>query len=195
MNAKQLLGGLTLSLLLVPLASAHNHSEGGERQGPPLDRIAEVLEISEDELQDLLEDGAKIRDLLEDAGIEKEDFKPGRHHRLPEEAKEQIADLLGMTTDEVKAAREAGTDIRQMVQDAGLEDEVRSIIEQYHGERTTKRKGKFFEEVATALGMTTEELKAELEDGTKIPELLEAHGLDPEDFRPQHRHGKQGENA
>ena len=80
-----------------------------------LEKAAELLDMSLEELQAALDSGATLRELAEEAGITLEDVRPRRHNRI-----EGVADRLGMTVEELQAALDSGATLRELAEQQGL---------------------------------------------------------------------------
>ncbi len=89
----------------------------------------------------------------------------GFRHRGP--APEMLAEKLGMTPEELKAAVESGKTIEQLAEEKG--------VELPRLETFKIRLDGFLEE---KLGMTAEELKTELESGKTIEQIAEEKGVE-----------------
>ena len=124
---------------------------------------------------------------------------------------EAAADILGLSVDELEAAREAGTSKEELLENAGLtaeefqalmteakeasiaeaidsglitEEQAANFAErQGNGRGGRGQRGGNPESVADILGLTVEELEAAREDGITMDELLEDAGLTEDEFR------------
>lgn len=118
----------------------------------------------------------------------------GRHgargHQLfdKEMMNEALAAELGITVEELEAAREAakGSVLAQLVADGTITQAQADAILSGEGLRSV---GPILDQdemkavVADVLGMTVEELEAVQEDGTTLPELLEQQGVTVEELQ------------
>ncbi|MBN2556931.1 MAG: hypothetical protein JXA97_13415, partial [Anaerolineales bacterium] len=112
-----LLGLVVTTALAMSMTSTAFADEGTPppHAGGRLERAAELLGMTVEELQAALESGLTIRQLAEEAGITLEDVRPRLANRL-----EQAAELLGMTVEELQAALESGLTIRHLAEEAGI---------------------------------------------------------------------------
>ena len=240
----------------------HRRGPGGRNgaEGPLApyaeEATADILGLTVEELQAAREDGTRLPELIEAAGLTKDEFKAAMEEAMPEVLAQAVedgvltqeqadaiasgerpdrpegkhgkrgggqdgpletykaaaaADILGLTVEELQAAREDGTRLPELIEAAGLtEDEFKAAMEEAQpeilaqavedgvltqeqadaiaaGERPEGPKDllKPYAEEATAdiLGLTVEELQAAREDGTRMPELIEAAGLTNEEFK------------
>lgn len=107
--------------------------------------------------------------------------------RAAKEAHPEIAEVLGITVEELQAYYDAGTRHRDIIEDLGLDvDEIKPEL------RAVKKALKM-ESRAELLGMTVEELQAELDSGRTIHEIAEEAGVELPDCNG--RKGKRGGNT
>ncbi|MEA3309594.1 MAG: hypothetical protein U9Q70_08810 [Chloroflexota bacterium] len=122
-----------------------------------------------------------------------------------------LADALGMTADEVKAALQDGQTVAEIAEEQGVElagvvDAVLAVVQEKFDERLVTLEEnliKYFTEgfpqprqdmrdkrrtgaiqleiLADALNMTTDEVKAALQDGQTVAEIADEEGLELED--------------
>jgi hypothetical protein len=156
--------------------------------------LAEALGISTEELQAAhqVAEEAAIEQALE-AGLiteaQAERLQNGNFRHLqmligPENAIDMnalLADALGISTDELNAAREAAKDaaIEQALEDGKITEEQIAMMEAREALKNYIEKDEL---MAKALGITVDELEAAKEEGQRMPDLLEELGIDPEDF-------------
>lgn len=133
-----------------------------------------------------------------------------RHHRFGGPIIDAAAEALGMTTDELKAELESGTTIADVAGEKGVEvdtvvdamvaaatedirEHVTAIVNgeaplggRGHGPGGPGRPGRHegfhvgLTAAAEALGLTEDELRAELEDGSTLAEVATEHGVEPQ---------------
>ncbi len=143
---------------------------------------------------------------------------PEGEHPLRPYVEAAVADILGMSVEDLQAAKEAGTRLPELLEAAGLTpEEFRAALDEatpgivaqaLEDGAITQEQADFILEnglrrprgsrgprlatalrpyveaaVADILGMSVEELQAAKEAGTRLPELLEAAGLTPEEFK------------
>lgn len=98
----------------------------------------------------------------------------------PIDRAEAIAEILGITVEDLRSARAEGKTIRELAEELGVDlSEIERPFPQCppNGER--------LENIAERLGITVEELVAELESGKTIRELAEELGVDLPDPRAE----------
>jgi hypothetical protein len=93
-----------------------------------------------------------------------------------------LAEALGISTDQLGAAREAAKDaaIEQALADGKITEEQVEMMEARQALQNYMQKD---EMLAKALGITVDELDAAKEDGQRIPDLLDTLGIEPEEFQ------------
>jgi hypothetical protein len=93
-----------------------------------------------------------------------------------------LAQALGISTDQLSAARQAVKDaaIKQALADGKITEEQVEMMEARQALQNYMQKD---EMLAKALGITLDELDAAKEDGQRIPDLLETLGIEPEEFQ------------
>ncbi len=101
--------------------------------------------------------------------------------RGPKEAKQEVADVFGITVEELQAYYDAGDRHSDIIEDLGLdEDTIREEL------RTVKQALKM-EKKADLLGISVDELQAMLDDGMSFQDIAEELGVElPE------RNGRRG---
>lgn len=111
-----------------------------------------------------------------------------------ESIQSQVAGLLGISVEELEAAREAHTPIQELVEAAGLDPEdfreqVKAIKEAEGCRRPGRAAGALLrnEEALTAVaelfGMTAEDLNAEIMSGRNVREIAQEQGISMEELR------------
>ncbi len=114
---------------------------------------------------------------------------PGdRNTRLSDEAIAAVADLLGMTADELTTAiKEDGKTIQELADEAGVDmQDVKDVLAEFKGERTRNLKmdDESIAVVADLLGMSADELTTAVQDdGKTIQELADEAGVDMQDIK------------
>jgi uncharacterized protein (DUF433 family) len=110
-----------------------------------LEAIADLLDISVDDLQEALKDGTSIEELAESADIDVEDILEAIKEYMPEgvpglgnlqfseQALKAIANLLDMTVDELKEALEDKTTLEELAESADIDvqdiyDAIRDLM-------------------------------------------------------------------
>lgn len=105
-----------------------------------------------------------------------------------EEMAQKIADLLGIDVETLKTEREAGKNLMEIAEEYGASDEVIQELKEMKKHMQGKRKPRFskkaLEQVADAMGITTENLVEQLKDGAKLKDLAEEYGVDLKEFKP-----------
>lgn len=123
---------------------------------------ADILGITVDELQALLEDGATLTDLIEAAGLTVVEFRSQLEAALPEIVEQALADEA-ITQEQADAILANGLPVRGFWSGA---------LQPY-----------ILEASAEILGMSADELQAALDAGTTVSELLEEAGMTHLQFR------------
>ena len=119
-----------------------------------------------------------------------DDGGPGkRFGRLGGEALDAVADLLGMTADEVTTAlQEDGVTLEDLADEAGVDiEDIKDAVREYRGEPSGDRASRFDGEslavVADLLGMSEDEVTAAFEDGQTLQDLADEAGVDIEEIK------------
>lgn len=89
---------------------------------------------------------------------------------------EAAAKVLGMTTDELSAALEAGKTLEQLATEKGVD--LQTLIDAIRAVHPLRLGSAELEAAAQALDMTTDELSAALNDGKTLQELADAAGVE-----------------
>ncbi len=150
------------------------------KEAAKLAKGAELLGITEAELQTRLDNGENIRDIAEELGVELPQ-RQGKRNKGSKVAPETVADILGITVEELDAYKDNGDRLTDIIADLGLdEDTVKEALkEAAAAERLAKG--------AELLGITEAELQAELDAGKSFREIAEELGVElPE------RNGRRG---
>lgn len=107
---------------------------------------------------------------------------------IREERAQKIADILGIDVETLKTEREAGKNLMEIAEEYGASDEaieqLKEMKKNMHGKRKHRFPPKALEQVADAMGITTEDLMQQLKDGAKLKDLAEEHGVDLKEFKP-----------
>ncbi|MEM7533305.1 MAG: hypothetical protein AAF639_14075 [Chloroflexota bacterium] len=156
---------------------------GGERgeRGPSwltreekAEIAAGVLGMTVEELEAAKESGTSMAELLETAGLTKEEFKAAMQPGLIAEVNEAVAD--GDLTQE-----QADVIIERI--ESGEFGHGRHGKRGHRGGPAFLERGEHKEIVAGVLGMTVEELETAKEADTSMAELIESAGLTEEEFK------------
>lgn len=99
----------------------------------------------------------------------------GRGHGL-----EATAQVLGMTTDELKAALDSGKTLEQIAKEKGVDyADVQAAMQAARGtEMRGLKGGAGLDAAAKVLGMTTDELTTALQGGKTLEQVAEEKGVD-----------------
>jgi len=136
-----IIGTLVVAIIAVGAfgASVAYADDGGPGQrtgrldGERLTVIADLLGMTPEEVTTAIqEDGKTLQELADAAGVDMQDIKdalPGKRGGSPEdrgarldgEALDVVADLLGMSADEVTDALEDGQTLQELADDAGVD--------------------------------------------------------------------------
>jgi len=158
--------------------------------GQDLEAAAAALGITVEELQAELNAGANVHDLLEAAGVDLADWAQENLYLYDYSAERQVflAEQLGMTVEELQAALDAGSTVYDLAQAAGIDlplfDGTRSNgkgMDAGGSGMVTDGPGLYAagtSRMADALGMTVEELEAEIAAGSTVQDLFTAAGMD-----------------
>ena len=118
-----------------------------------------------------------------------DDGGPGqRQGRFDGESLDVVADLLGMTPEEVTTAiKEDGMTLQELADEAGVDmQDIKDAVSEVRGENPRERSldGEALDAVAAALDMTPEEVTAAMQDdGKTLQELADEAGVDMEDIK------------
>jgi uncharacterized protein (DUF433 family) len=93
---------------------------------------------------------------------------------------EAAAQVLGMTTDELKAALQGGKTLEQVAEEKGVDfADVQAAMQPTRGtEMRGLKGGAGLDTAAKALGMTTDELTTALQGGKTLEQVAEEKGVD-----------------
>ena len=173
-----------------------------KRGGDDESYLADALGITVEELQEAMQaaNEAAIEQLL-DAGLITEEqaemmqehgsfFAKGRKGRHPGgfgdgmanvDYDALLADALGISIEELQIARQAASEaaIDAAVENGSLTEEQAELMKAMHALKPYLDRESM---MADALDMSVEELQAAMEDGKRLPELLEEQGLSQADF-------------
>ncbi len=128
----------------------HGDGVGGKRSldGTALDTVAALLDMTPEEVTAALEAGQNLPELADAAGVDMQDIKDalsklrgesGRG-RFDGDALDTIADLLGMTPEEVTAALEAGQTLPELADKAGVNiEEIKDTMSAQREEAMRER--------------------------------------------------------
>jgi uncharacterized protein YidB (DUF937 family) len=118
-----------------------------------------------------------------------DDGGPGhRTGRLDGEGLTVVADLLGMTAEEVTSAiQDDGKTLQDLADEAGVDmQEIKDALGELRGEAVRDRalNSDAIDTIASVLGMTSAEVTAAIQDdGKTLQELADDAGVDMEDIR------------
>lgn len=136
----------------------------------PLEKLAEALGITVDQLKTELASGKKLVDILKEHGLTIEQLKAKVQGKMP---LEKLAEALGMTPDQLRAELQSGKKLSDVAKEQGLAPELRLKM----------LGGLPFEKLAEILGLSADELQAELSSGKKLVDIAKEQGLTVEQFR------------
>ncbi len=114
---------------------------------------------------------------------------PGdRDGRLSDEAIAAVADLLGMSADELTVAiKEDGKTLQELADEAGVDmQDVKDVLAEFKDERTRDYnfyEGESLTVIAETLGMTEAEVTAAIEAGSTLQDLADDAGVDIDDLK------------
>ena len=109
---------------------------------------------------------------------------PGGRQPLSSEAIDAVAQALGMTSEDVNAALQSGKTFEGLAQEAGVDvqvvrDAIKAFMPVADGGRGMRgMDDASLEAAANALGMTTDEVSAALQDGKTLEDLAQEAGVD-----------------
>lgn len=149
-----------------------NNHIGAQKQDK-LENHAEILGLSSDELKTELESGKTLKEIIENSGLTFEEFKAAIEDKITE-------DLIELV-ESGEITQEQADKFLQKIQNKdkmkGQRPE-RNDTNKKFGQRPNMN----LEQKAEILGISFEELKAELESGKKFHEIVESLGLDKEEI-------------
>ncbi|MBM7865622.1 DUF2680 domain-containing protein [Heliobacterium gestii] len=143
--------------------------------GPNLQKIADLLQMTQDELKTELKSGKSLAEIAQTKGVAK-------------------ADLVAKTVEGAQARLDEAVSNGKLTAEkaAQLKETMKQHIETFVDmKRGDKGKGGFhapggvnpFQQVADVLQMTQDELKAELKAGKSLEEIAQAKGVAKEDLK------------
>lgn len=135
----------------------------------PLEKLAEALGVTMDQLKAELASGKKLVDILKEHGFTVGQLKAKLQGKVP---LEKLAEALGMTPDQLRAELQSGKKLSDVTKEQGLTPELRlKMLE-----------GLPLEKLAEILGLSTDELQTELSSGKKLVDIARERGLTLEQF-------------
>jgi hypothetical protein len=136
----------------------------------PLEKLAEALGVTMDQLKAELASGKKLVDILKEHGFTVGQLKAKLQGKVP---LEKLAEALGMTPDQLRAKLQSGKKLSDVTKEQGLTPELRlKMLE-----------GLPLEKLAEILGLSVDELQSELSSGKKLVDIAKEQGLTVEQFR------------
>ena len=136
--------------------------ESREHRSEHIEELANAFSLDLDSIKSQIEEGTKMKDILEANGLDKETV----HAKMQGVHKEKLA------------AAVASGEITQEQADKKLEHMEKRKEDGFKGKKQMKRPSP--EKMAEVLGLDVDEVKSELEAGKKMKDILEANGLDRE---------------
>ncbi|MCE1253234.1 MAG: hypothetical protein LWX83_06745 [Anaerolineae bacterium] len=130
--------------------------------------VAEVLGLSDSELQKALDDGKTLTDLLKTQGISLDELISAVSEKRSEQTAQMVTDGKLTQTDLDKMLEDLKTNLTEWY-DSGKIPEA--LMQRGGGVRVG------YTEVAEALGMTVEDLTSALKAGTTISQLVQKQGI------------------
>ena len=163
--------GITVEELEASKEAGEKLSDIAEAQGIDQEALEALMETAhQNALDAALADGAITQEEYD--AIQERGFRGGPGGR---NGKGQIAELLGLTQEELKARLDAGETIEEIAAELGVE-----LPERPEG------RGPNVERLAEVLGISAEEIQERIDDGQTIQEIAEELGVElPE--RPEGR--------
>ena len=165
MNKKMI--GLSLVLvLLLSLTAVTSFAQGGNPpenrgqggQGVQFEVLADYLELSIEEIEVRLNDGATLSELFEEAGMEVPYYGVENSN---------LADVLGITLEELQTRLDAGETLADLHAEAGLDMFSFEMNFRFDNEEDTQKLNKNLNQNrvnAEALGMTQEQMQEHLNE-------------------------------
>ncbi len=149
------------------------------------ERIADMatkLGLNADEIQQELDAGKKLPEILQQHNITKEQmdklFPRPERPKLTDEQLADIATKLSLNLDEIKSEIAAGKDLHQILKAHNITPEqMESIFP--HPQPSDEQ----IADIATKLGLDAAVIKQELASGKKLPEILKAHNITDEQLK------------
>jgi len=157
------------------------------RRGPGGDRIealAEKLDVSAEELQEMLDEGLTPEEIAEQLGVDlpvrPEPGRPKRRAAAHVEHLDVIAEALGMTEDDLSAELDAGKTLEEIAEEQGVErDDVHEALQQVAEDAMRDRIAQAVEDETI-----TEEHAEWLLEGLDKGFLMKRTGLDARGGQP-----------
>jgi len=145
-----------------------------EREAHKAERIAgqaAILGISVEELQTKIESGLHIPEIVEELGIAMEDVQA----KMREQAEQKMRERLGQLVEQGKITEEQAQ--------KRLEN-MKKKADNIDPEQMRARKEERLQKGAELLGISPEELKAQLESGKTMRQISEEQGIDLRELKP-----------
>ncbi len=172
--------------------------------GVSQDQVTAALEATKKQmLQEAVQQGKITQDQVDKISSNKgfvfgmPSFKHGDRGDITQNPQylNDAATALGMTADELKSELQSGKTMDQIVTAQGMTmDQFRQKMPQrQHKKGDITQNPQYLNNAATALGMTADELKSELQSGKTMDQIVTAQGMTMDQFRqkmPQRQHVK-----
>ena len=149
----------------------------GHRRGAKSEVITEALGLSTDDIRQGFEDGKSIADMAAEQGVDADELKDA---------------LIAAATERINAAVEAERiDEDQAAEklaelDAKIDERLNTVPDLSEREGKSRRRGgASLSGLEETLGLTSEEIRAELAAGNSLADVAEAQGVSVEDLADQ----------
>lgn len=166
-----------LVVVAAPAALANTDDAPGR-----FDKVAEHFNLSTEELQAELDSGKTLRDVAIENGMTQDQVKQIRQKRVKHHRKhvlkEQIAETLGMTKEELLAEKEAGKTLKEVAEEQGVA--LEELKDLFHSFRMPVR----LHFISEATGESVDTLRDQREAGT-LQDYLISLGFDMEDLKAE----------
>ena len=146
--------------------------EREEMKAKHLENMSSILGISSDELAAKIQEGIKPHEIAEELGIAKEDIQT----KMREQAQIRAREHLGRLVEEGKITQEEAN--RRL-------EQMKNRVQDFDPKKMQAQRQERLQKGAELLGITSEELKAQLEEGKKFHEIAEGKGIDLKELRPE----------
>ena len=184
------------AVIVIPVFAADG-SVGSERRSRgsragsyrnSLETRAEALDMTIDELRDELNSGKSMREIMMERGVEP---AAGSHRGA---SLEEVAASLGMSVDELRTTLMNGQNLHDLLEERGVEPPAWCGGEGRQGNDGSRRAAAvsakrhglgnpvLLSAKAEALGMTPEDLAADLASGMTMRDIMERQGLTAEEL-------------
>ena len=158
--------------------SSDDNGRRGHRRGAKAEVVSEALGLSTDEIRQGFEDGKSLADMAAEQDVDVDVLKDA----MVTAATERInAAVEAERIDEDEAAEKLAE------LDAKIDERLTTVpdLSEREGKRRGSNRGAGFDALEETLGLTGEEIRAELAAGNTLADIAEAQGVSVEDLADQ----------